>query len=140
MKTKNVQHVSRHQVEEDINTTLGQMLATGVHLHICDIFQDVQSPLQTNEGFEDMLEVIMEIYIPNSGNSEKIKIINQINRLSKIGHEDLELRFESGFSVDTLVNCVKKSYIHGFSLFSDCPIFTEHFFNNKDLNVKKTKM
>ena len=30
-------------------------------LHICDIFQDVQSPLQTNEGFEDMLEV-MEIH------------------------------------------------------------------------------
>ena len=40
----------------------------------CDIFQDVQSALQTNEGFEDMLEVIMEFYIPKySGNSEKIK-------------------------------------------------------------------
>ena len=64
------------EVEEDINTTLGQMLETGVHLHICYIFQDVQSPLQTNEGFEDMLEVIMEIYIPNSGNSEKNNIIN----------------------------------------------------------------
>ena len=40
------------EVEEDINTTLGQMLATGVHLLICDIFQDGQSPLQTNEGLK----------------------------------------------------------------------------------------
>ena len=57
-----------------------------------------------------------------------------------MGHEDLELRFESGFSVDTLVNCVKKSYIHGFSLFSDCPIFTEHFFYNGNLNVTDSLM
>ena len=38
-------------------------------------FGTIQSPLQTNEVFEDRFEVIMGFYIPNSrnGNSEKIK-------------------------------------------------------------------
>ena len=34
-------------------------------LAICDIFQDIQSPLLTNEEFEDMFKVIMGFYIPN---------------------------------------------------------------------------
>ena len=60
------------KVEEDTNTTLGQMLVR-VHYTFVIYFGTTQPPLQTNEGFEDMLEVIMEFYIPNSGNSEKIK-------------------------------------------------------------------
>ena len=37
-------------------------------------FGTTQPPLQTNEGFEDRLKVIMAIDKPNtSGNSEKIK-------------------------------------------------------------------
>ena len=58
------------KVEEDTNTTLSQMLKSKFITHLWYI-SGRSVPSSDEWGFEDMLEVIMEIYIPNSGNSEK---------------------------------------------------------------------